>query len=840
MQKVAEKAAYLHVVAQLHKNGSLRRAYARLGKQQKPHENVSDEALAKERSPKYDVYEYAARFLSAPKFYHHVERPSVQQNDNPIFKTILELPEQGIRVEGIGRSVHDSETASCLRFFKRANRLEENSRCIKGDVPLRLTDAKKFWEWYRLQHPETKFALEGPRHAGQEGLLRAQVLMDGKPLGKTVELSGDAGEESQIELVAYLTAAIELQKNDIDLFSRYLNENRNKDGQVLRLNSPIQIGIDAESTGLMDAAIHRIPESQLPSKVEALTALESRAEKKSPRKSQQALRSLVLRRKLDAFNSRPEYTELRMKKAQLPMNHCRNQLIGMMEKNTYGIVMGAAGCGKTTQVPQILLEHAIVNDVGAECNIICTQPRRIAAISIARRVANERGEHLQESVGYQIRMDSKLPRQTGSIAYCTTGILLVRLQQDLDDILDNYSHLVIDEAHERDIDIDFLLTVLKRAIEERLSKGRKVPKVVLMSATIDTELFARYFQGRLPGGEAIDCPILNVPGRMFPVVERYFEDIWDMLQRDYPDQLGFLHKHDQISEYIEHERQFSHGGSLVSMVSRTRSLKTSSEVVGAISTDLQAALSGSDYSDASSVEKQDSLVPIALAAAVLAHLVRTTDQGAILVFLPGLDEILRLDQCLRVDNPLGVDFQDASKFKILLLHSRIQNADQSKVFDSVPEGCRKIILATNIAETSVTIPNVRFVVDTGKARERYYDHTREIAKLQCTWISKSSSTQRAGRAGRVQDGYYYALFSKSRRQNMRATGVPEMLHSDLQRVCLNVKALGFKVSLADFLAGAIEPPAPAAVEHAIQRLQNLEAVTDNEELTPLGRLLTLL
>jgi ATP-dependent RNA helicase DHX36 len=166
---------------------------------------------------------------------------------------------------------------------------------------------------------------------------------------------------------------------------------------------------------------------------------------------------------------------------------------------------------------------------------------------------------------------------------------------------------------------------------------------------------------------------------------------------------------------------------------------------------LQGETSSSAYLDGSPNEQLDSHMPIPFAAAVVAHLAKTTREGANLIFLPGLEEILRLELFLKVDTPLVVDFQNPSKFK-----------DHSAVCNSVPEGCRKIILATDIAETSMTIPDIKYVVDTGKLQEKHYDQERRITELQCTWISQSNSKQRAGRAGRVQDNYYYTLFSKTR------------------------------------------------------------------------------
>ncbi|KAK3044925.1 hypothetical protein LTS18_015029, partial [Coniosporium uncinatum] len=163
--------------------------------------------------------------------------------------------------------------------------------------------------------------------------------------------------------------------------------------------------------------------------------------------------------------------------------------------------------------------------------------------------------------------------------------------------------------------------------------------------------------------------------------------------------------------------------------------------------------------------------------------------------------------------------------------------EQDKLFDPVPGNCRKIILSTNIAETSITIPEVRHVVDSGKVAEQRYDVLRRITKLQRTWVSRSSSKQRAGRAGRVEDGNYWALFSKARFDTFRQFAVPEMHRTDLQGLVLDIHGHSFDTPTREFLASAIEPPTAAAVEIAIEQLKNTEALTDDEELTPLGRVL---
>jgi ATP-dependent RNA helicase DHX36 len=397
--------------------------------------------------------------------------------------------------------------------------------------------------------------------------------------------------------------------------------------------------------------------------------------------------------------------------------------------------------------------------------------------------------------------------------FCTTGILLQRLQHNPDEVFDTTSHILLDEVHERDILLDFLLVVLKKALKLREAANKFVPKVVLMSATMNTDLFSKYFGTKNASGQLIPCPSINVPGRLFPVRNRYLRDINDELSHYRALGLDRFLQEKDTEKYIRNELDIS-------------SRKASSDVVSNSAED--------DF------DPDDALVPIGLVAATVAHIAKTTDEGAILVFLPGNDEILRTQRLLTQKTVFGVDFLDTSRYKLFVLHSTTSSEDQAAVFNPVPPGCRKIILSTNIAETSVTIPDVQHVVDSGKHRENRYDSINRITALKTAWVSKANAKQRAGRAGRVQNGNYYALYTEERHERLRITGKAEMLRADLQEICLDVKAHGFSDSVGDFLSQALEPPPPSSVRAAISTLQSIEAFTENEELTPLGELLAAL
>lgn len=502
---------------------------------------------------------------------------------------------------------------------------------------------------------------------------------------------------------------------------------------------------------------------------------------------------------LDQYNEwseDPSHAQLRDAIKDLPMSQYQSQVLDIVNNNQYSIISGETGCGKTTQVPRIILDDAIRRGVGSEVEVICTQPRQMASKEIAKRVAAERNQVLGQSVGYHVRDDYRPPRQGGgSITYCTTGVLLQQIKHHDNSIMDFASHIIVDEVHERSLDIDFLLITLKTIIEDRKKAGKRTPKVVLMSATIEVDRWAEYFAQTGEDNIQQPCPALSVPGRAFPVRTIHLDEILAECNSAYGD-------------------------------------RETSEIISACSSSKRYL--AAERSEPPSSEG-GSLVPFSLVALTIAHIVKTTSTGAVLAFLPGFSEIRDVMDELR-KGLLNINFGDPSKYRIILLHSHL-SAGQEEAFEPVPEGCRKIILSTNIAETSITIPDVHHVVDAGKHRVAHYDPISRVKELKCVWISKSSSKQRAGRAGRVQNGNYYALFSEARFNTLQLHENPEILANDLQSVCLAVKSYSPDYDIADFLSGAFTPPLPSAVQASIGALQDLGALAEDQTLTALGRLL---
>lgn len=840
-QKAAENTAWLLMVAKFHEQGVLGEILDKDSGTNQVNKQSMKKVEAEEKEAIIDIYNYAARFDTVPKINATLKARSRRK---PHITMTVELPEQGIRVEADGVDLKAAEVRAAKMFKEEAEKYQKEhgseTIVIKDPGALTTDTGSKFMDFYRIIRRGVDIKAEATQVGDKKwnkGLHHVQVKINGEAVGEPVEMM----LKKKAEETAYLTAAIAVKKREPELYPRFLRALRNGNGQILKPISPVDMHVDEDCSLVMRETLLGARRAGLPDVVpdigsEAALSENRQGGYRRPLESHEAQqRSERLERKMNEFLQDPKLADLRNKKAELPMNQHRAQVLDLVNNNVYSIIVGATGSGKTTQVPQILLEDAISRGKGASCNIVCTQPRRIAAISVAKRVAVERAETLQDSVGYHVRFDAKLPQFGGSVTYCTTGILQQQLQHHPDEVMDNLSHLVIDEVHERDMLIDFLLILLKKNIMRRQALGKSNPQVVLMSATMDTELFASYFQSTIPGKGTLECPSLNVPGRTFPVKERYLDEILkDISVSDSPTQLRAMHTDPDTRDYLDFETRFRNENPTIDS---HESADGSRKEISLIDWKRERNSVDSGGVVDLATEKENALVPLGLVACTIAHISKKNQEGAILVFLPGLAEIVKVEEMLKIQS-FGVAFNDTAKFKICLLHSSLP-AGQNTVFDPVPEGCRKIILGTNIAETSITIPDVQYVVDTGKLREKQYDQTRRISQLLCTWVSKSNSKQRAGRAGRVQNGNYYALFTKERYEKLRAIGLPELLRIDLQEICLKVKAQALKAPIREFLAEAIEPPDPKAVDSSIVTLQALDALTDDgEALTPLGRLLS--
>ncbi|KAH7345119.1 hypothetical protein B0J17DRAFT_29208 [Rhizoctonia solani] len=532
-------------------------------------------------------------------------------------------------------------------------------------------------------------------------------------------------------------------------------------------------------------------------------------------------KSTRLREAREAYENDPKMARMRETRRALPVYTRAKELLATIEQNDVTICMAATGSGKTTQVPQLILEEMIERGKGSRCNVVCTQPRRIAAISVAERVAKERGEPLGQSIGYQVRFDAKLPQEHGSVTFCTTGIFLKRMQSALLEqaqgkrhgsghSLDDVTHILVDEVHERDVDTDLLLVVLKRLLADRRARQKPL-KIVLMSATIDPTLFQTYFASE----NGTLTPVAEVPGRSFPVSKYYLDDIIQQLSTAEMGDSAWVWKEKSVIEYAE----------------------------GEIGPHALAQVTGNPHyhpgvhTDMSRILQKDFDIPYPLVALTIAHVIKKSDDGHVLVFLPGWDEMMALQRALN-DRRLGVNLANHNKYTVHLLHSTVPVAEQQAVFDPPEEGVRRIILATNIAETSITIPDVVYVVDTARAKEKRYDPARHMSALVSAWVGSSNLNQRAGRAGRHRPGEYYGIISKARLETLEPYQLVEMKRTDLTNVVMHIKAINFPgMEVEEVLAETIEPPEAERVASAMRSLRMVGALDDQKNLTSLGRVL---
>ncbi|XP_012267368.2 ATP-dependent DNA/RNA helicase DHX36 [Athalia rosae] len=493
----------------------------------------------------------------------------------------------------------------------------------------------------------------------------------------------------------------------------------------------------------------------------------------------------------------PSYQKMLKFREELPTFKVKHKILDLVEKNQVIVISGETGCGKTTQVAQYILDDQIERGNGSVTKIICTQPRRISAISVAERVAAERAERLGQSVGFQIRLEKKLCRDHGSILFCTTGMLLQFLHGNT--ALTDWSHLIIDEIHERSTESDFIITILKQIIPRRPDL-----KVILMSATLNSEQFSRYYK---------NCPIIHIPGFTYPVQEYYLEDVLQITRFRFPP------PPELPNNYRRHMKRFKN------------QQKKSDDFADFIQPYIRQIESERKYPQYVIDQLRNPLsedLSLELVAELVQFICRNEEPGAILIFLPGMVDITKLTKML-----LESGEYPSSRYIVYPLHSRLPTVDQKIVFNKPPNGVRKIIIATSIAETSITIEDVVYVIDSGKMKLSRFDTDNNIETLLAEPVSLANAKQRRGRAGRVQPGKCYHLYTRAREMTLDQYPLPEMLRTRLDQVILQAKILQLG-KIKPFLASVIDPPNAKAVELSLELLTTLNALDDEEQLTPLG------
>ncbi|CAJ1070962.1 '-5' RNA helicase YTHDC2 isoform X2 [Xyrichtys novacula] len=635
-------------------------------------------------------------------------------------------------------------------------------------------------------------------------------------------------------------------------------------------------------------------------------------------------------------------TELDAFRCSLPVHERQEEILQLIRDNRVLLVLGETGSGKTTQIPQFVLDEC--SRTKKPCRIFCTQPRRLAAIAVADRVAAERGERVGKTVGYHIRLENRVSPNT-CLTFCTSGIFLRTLMAG-DASLATVTHVIVDEVHERDGLTDFLLIKMRDVLQKFPSL-----KLILSSAALDVDLFLRYFE---------NCPVIRLKGKQFEVKELFLEDVLrltgfnntDMKKQMESDQMKeqkhrtewrdseddrssgerrtspepaahnvlqdggdgpsmngsgqveawlqremdscisriFLNEEEEaftqlfdliFYESVNVDYRHSETGSTPLMVAAGRGFIVQVEQLLNMGADVNMkAVNGwtaldfaehFEHTDAVdllrshrsvggvrmeefqagdaelSAEEQELLrlyhqsfddeqVDVDLIMELLHNICSTTADGAVLIFLPGYNDIVALRDRLLYDDKRFTVHSD--RFQVFTLHSDMQTSDQKKAMKTSPPGVRKIILSTNIAETSITINDVVFVIDSGKVKEKSFDTLSHVSMLKTVWISKASALQRKGRAGRCRPGICFHLFSRLRFHNMLEFQVPQLLRMPLQDLCLQTKLLApSSCPVAEFLSKAPQPPPAHAIRNAVHMLKTIDAMDQSEDLTDLGILL---
>uniref|UniRef100_A0A671MHC6 RNA helicase n=1 Tax=Sinocyclocheilus anshuiensis TaxID=1608454 RepID=A0A671MHC6_9TELE len=493
---------------------------------------------------------------------------------------------------------------------------------------------------------------------------------------------------------------------------------------------------------------------------------------------------------------------------------------------------------KRKQIPQFILDNFLqTGRPDRVANVICTQPRCISAIAVATRVAQERAEALGHSTGYQIHLETVRSSST-RLMFCTTGVLLRRLEGDSE--LSGITHVIVDEVHERTEESDFLLLVLKDLIVKRMDL-----KIIMMSATLNAELFSQYFN---------NCPSIHIPGRTFPVEQFFLEDAIHGLffccegyviedgspyrcstkQNRSSGQGGTAGKGRAPVEDFDDDGSWS-----FTSLMKKDSVKDSIPDQQLSQQDLTVRYSNYSKSVVKTLAAMDlDKIKMDLVESLLEWIVdgeHSYPPGAVLVFLPGLAEIKQLYEQLQSNRMFNN--RRTNRCVVYPLHSSLSNEEQQAVFTRPHEGVTKIIISTNIAETSVTIDDVVYVIDSGRMKEKRYDASRSMESLEDVWVSRANAFQRKGRAGRVASGVCFHLFTSHRfTHHLSQQQLPEIQRVPLEQLCLRVKVLEVFTErpLESVFSQLIEPPAEGSLEAAKQRLCALGDLTDEESLTPLG------
>ncbi|QCD79406.1 ATP-dependent RNA helicase DHX36 [Vigna unguiculata] len=567
------------------------------------------------------------------------------------------------------------------------------------------------------------------------------------------------------------------------------------------------------------------------------------------------------------------------KRSKLPITFFKDIITSAVESHQVVIICGETGCGKTTQVPQYILDH--MWGKGEVCKIVSTQLQSLSAISVSKRISSERGEVIGNNVGYKVQFESEGGSHS-SIVLCTPGVLLKALastgshfseRQHVKGDVSSITHIIMDEIDERDSYSDLMLAILREILPSNPHL-----RLILMSGSFDATRFSQYFGV---------CPIIYVPRLTYPVKNYYLEDVLSIVKSG-----GDNHELSQVEKLSLDEaihlawsnddwcsllelvyrkakpKVFDYQHSLTGLNALmvfagkgkvddmcmllslganchlkakdgTTALEIAEKENQPVAVELLKKYMNKDFS----VKEEKNLLDRYLATAnlkdvdvvLIEQLLRKicidSKDGSIIVFLPGWDEIVRTRERLLSSS----FFNKRSKFKVVSLHSMVLASEINEAFMPATHGCRKIVLSTNIAETAVPLDDLVYVIDTGLVKEKSYDPCKDLFTLQSSWISKASAKKREGCASRCHPGACYHLYSKVQADSLLDFQDPEIKRMPIEELCLQVKLFDPSCKIEEFLSQTLDPPGFESIRSAARVLQEMGALTVDEHLTELGQ-----
>jgi ATP-dependent RNA helicase DHX36 len=830
----ARIAASMHILHQLH-------GTRLLSNFSNPEATSSDTILSDELPEEPDlwsklhVYSYAAHFMTLPYFKFE------STADGQVLAT-LSIPKLNFCITAHGKSEEHAETLACIKFKEAAEERQkgtsEKPLMLGAGHGVNLDNAKDILAFYEWRHTPDVIYWDIVKDTSDNDFPQFGKRYSITPFwrGRQLCLPTMMRTRSSAKQLASLATAVTLVNRQPSLLSDYGTAVQQNGGFAPRHIVPTCVALGQSAERFLEEAVAKVEvlvESNEPNSQAEWTHLSQPRDRRHwldersgaytrrwiRQHSSLNSRSAHLKTKQEMDMQDPSVQERKSEAFNLPIHTLRAEILTLVKNNLQSIIVGTAGSGKSTQVPQIILDDAIAEGRGALCNIIHIQPRRDAAAEMALRLSYERNSTLREIVGYHVAGIYRLCDLDGSINFITPDIVTMQLEHRPDEIMDNTSHIIIDEVHELNQAVIRLMTVLKMAFTARMKRGASIPKLILMSATLDSEIFESYFELIDSAGRTMRPPVCVVPGRQFPIEEKYLEGILQEIKGAPPSSSPELTlNHLPTQKFVAAELSDSH---------------TSQDHDG-LDRQPPPILWESQLELSSKLDQStDSL---GLVAATIAHVAKTTDDGDILVFLAGWSDILDVQKLL-YSSEQSLDLTDPSKFAILQLHSA-NPAGVGEAMKKVQPGCRRILLSSNIAETSLTFPDAKYVIDGGQTKNKMYSEISLRTPLRRKWINKSHLTQRAGRVGRVQPGKYYGLFSEHREKSMTPFPSPNALDlPDVEATCLRARRHFPEVPVRKFMSRLLESPPTDYIEAAIANLRAWDALAEDEQITDVGRAL---